>query len=156
MNLNFTIVGQIISFIFFVVFCMKYIWPVIISSINMRQDEIRNTLYSITDMKNKLNVRKAKIESEILIAKKNATEIINQVMKQKLEILRMAHVQANMERDRILKKTRLEVTMQYKQANLKLRKKISEIAIQIAEKIIEHSINTSKKNDIIKKIIKKI
>ncbi|MDE5285330.1 MAG: F0F1 ATP synthase subunit B, partial [Buchnera aphidicola] len=36
MDLNATIFGQALSFIFFVWFCMKYIWPPIILAIETR------------------------------------------------------------------------------------------------------------------------
>ena len=40
MDINATIIGQTIAMIFFVWFCMKYIWPVITDAIEARQIEI--------------------------------------------------------------------------------------------------------------------
>ena len=44
MDINATIIGQTIAMIFFVWFCMKYIWPLITDAIEARQVEIADGL----------------------------------------------------------------------------------------------------------------
>ncbi|MGP1954025.1 MAG: F0F1 ATP synthase subunit B family protein, partial [Arsenophonus sp. NC-QC1-MAG3] len=46
MNFNATILGQVIAFVLFVLFCMKYIWPPIMAAIEKRQKEIFDSLSS--------------------------------------------------------------------------------------------------------------
>ena len=40
MNINLTILGQAISFAFFVLFCMKYVWPPLTSILRERREAI--------------------------------------------------------------------------------------------------------------------
>ena len=44
MNINSTIIGQMIAFAFFVWFCMKFVWPPLIGAINERQRKIEEGL----------------------------------------------------------------------------------------------------------------
>lgn len=46
MNLNATLIGQLIAFALFVWFCMKFVWPPIIKAIEERQSSIANALAS--------------------------------------------------------------------------------------------------------------
>jgi len=43
-NLNLTLLGQMISFAIFVWFCMKYVWPPIMSALEERQSKIAQGL----------------------------------------------------------------------------------------------------------------
>ena len=45
-NLNATLIGQSISFAFFVWFCVKFVWPPLIKAIEDRQKNIADALAS--------------------------------------------------------------------------------------------------------------
>ncbi|MCK4865410.1 MAG: F0F1 ATP synthase subunit B, partial [Gammaproteobacteria bacterium] len=40
MNINLTLIGQTITFIFFVLFCMKFIWPPLVAALDERKKTI--------------------------------------------------------------------------------------------------------------------
>ena len=44
MNINLTLFGQMVTFAFFVWFCMKYVWPVILQAMEERQKTIADGL----------------------------------------------------------------------------------------------------------------
>ena len=44
MNINATLFGELIAFIFFVWFCMKFVWPPIMGAIEERQKKIADGL----------------------------------------------------------------------------------------------------------------
>ena len=44
MNINLTLFGQMVTFAFFVWFCMKFVWPVIIEAMEERQKKIADGL----------------------------------------------------------------------------------------------------------------
>ena len=44
MDINMTLIGQTIAMVVFVWFCMKYIWPPIMTAIEERQTEIADGL----------------------------------------------------------------------------------------------------------------
>ena len=55
MNLNATLIGQLIAFALFVWFCMKFVWPPIINAIETRQSQIANALASAEAASGKIN-----------------------------------------------------------------------------------------------------
>ena len=62
MNLNATLIGQLIAFALFVWFCMKFVWPPIINAIETRQSQIANALASAEAAKKELEEAGAKVE----------------------------------------------------------------------------------------------
>ena len=44
MNLNATLIGELIAFTVFVLFCMKYVWPPLNGAIEARQKKIEDGL----------------------------------------------------------------------------------------------------------------
>ena len=44
MNINYTIIGQLIAFLVFVAFCMRYVWPPILAAMEERQQKIIKTM----------------------------------------------------------------------------------------------------------------
>lgn len=65
MNLNATLIGQLIAFAIFVWFCMKYVWPPIIKAIEERQRSIANALASAEAAKKEQSDTKVLVEQEI-------------------------------------------------------------------------------------------
>ena len=44
MNINLTLIGQMLAFLAFVVFCMKYVWPPIMGAMQERERKIADGL----------------------------------------------------------------------------------------------------------------
>ena len=44
MNINLTLIGQMIAFVCFVVLCMKYVWPPILAAMAEREKKIADGL----------------------------------------------------------------------------------------------------------------
>ena len=44
MNFNATLFGQLLAFLFFVWFCMKYVWPPMLAALEEREKEIADGL----------------------------------------------------------------------------------------------------------------
>lgn len=156
MNLNATILGQIISFVFFVYFCMKYVWSPLMLIIENRQKKISDSLESIKIA----TVQSEKVHSQALAhlkqARIQAHEILKQAQEYKMKILHEAHYQANQERDEILSKAQVQIDQERKRVANELRKKIGQLVIESTEKIIHRSINEVIDHDFINNIIQMI
>ena len=44
MNINLTLIGQMVAFLVFVAFCMRYVWPPIMAAMEERQQKIADGL----------------------------------------------------------------------------------------------------------------
>ncbi|MGP1954572.1 MAG: F0F1 ATP synthase subunit B, partial [Arsenophonus sp. NC-QC1-MAG3] len=94
MNFNATILGQVIAFVLFVLFCMKYIWPPIMATIENRQKEIADSLSSAEQAKKNLYLAKADATERLRKAKTEAQIIIERANKQRIQMIEKAKVEA--------------------------------------------------------------
>lgn len=153
MNLNATILGQAVSFIFFVWFCMKYIWPPIILAIETRQKKIENSLINLKKAEQEFLSIQKKMNQTIKDSKERASFIINEANKQKLLILEKAKNIAKEESKKVFLKNKIEIDTQVMQERKKLYKEIADLSISIAEKIIKKNIQKDQNKDLINKSI---
>lgn len=156
MNMNATLLGQAIAFILFVWFCMKFVWPPIITAIENRQKEITEGLQAAELAKKELESAKVYADEVLSAAKKEANVIIEQANKRKAQILKEARLQATSEKETTMARGRVELEIEYERAKNELRKQVGALVIAGAEKIIERSIDKSVNSDIIDKLAKQL
>ena len=80
MNINFTLIGQAISFAIFVYLCMRFVWPPILEALQARKDKIAAGLADA-----------AKGEQSLLQARKVADDMLQQAKTQVRAIINNAH-----------------------------------------------------------------
>ncbi|CAL4317468.1 ATP synthase subunit b [Buchnera aphidicola (Pterocallis alni)] len=139
MDLNATILGQCISFILFVWFCMKYIWPKIIYVIECRKKQIIQIHSNLEKVKQDIKLAKLKSLNIIKKSKKKADLIIQDAEQNKYLLLEEAKRHAQEERKRILEYTLSEINIQKEKIKNELIDQTNHLAIEIANKIIKHS-----------------
>lgn len=83
MNINATLLGQAISFMLFVWFCMKLVWPPLIAAIEERQKKIADGLAASDRAAKDLELVQAKMAEQLKDAKVQAAAIIEQANKRK-------------------------------------------------------------------------
>lgn len=153
MNMNATLLGQAITFVLFVWFCMKFVWPPVIGAIEKRQKEIAEGLASAETAKKDLELAKANTSDIMQQAKVEANAIIEQANKRKAIILEEAKQEASREKERIVAQGLAEVEAERKRAREELKQQVATLAIASAEKIIERSVNEAANSDIIDKLV---
>lgn len=156
MDLNATLLGQAVTFVLFVWFCMKFVWPPVINAIEKRQKEIADGLNSAEAAKKDLELAKANTSEIMQQAKVEANAIIEQANKRKAAILDEAQQEAHRERERIVNQGLAEVEAERKRAREELRQQVATLAIAGAEKIIERTVNEAANSDIIDKLVAKL
>ncbi|MFT8229862.1 MAG: F0F1 ATP synthase subunit B [Enterobacterales bacterium] len=156
MNINATIFGQIIAFIIFVSFCMKFIWPPLIDAINKRQKDIAKNISAAEDIKNKANLLQIKSINNLKNTKLQANIIINNAYSLKEEIIKKAKIEAQIEKNKIIYNAQLEINRKYSIARKELQNDISMLSIKCVKKIFKHSMNKIVNDDIIEKIVSKL
>ena len=149
MNLNATLIGQLIAFALFVWFCMKFVWPPIINAIETRQSQIANALASAEAAKKEQNL----VEQELLSAKVQAQEILDAANKRRNEVLDEVKAEAEELKAKIIAQGYAEVEAERKRVQEELRVKVASLAVAGAEKIVGRSIDEAANNDIIDKLV---
>jgi len=152
-NLNATLIGQLIAFAIFVWFCMKFVWPPIISAIEKRQSQIANALASAEAAKKEQADTKMLVEKEISEAKIQAQEILDLANKRRNEVLDEVKAEAEELKAKIIEQGYAEVEAERKRVQEELRIKVASLAIAGAEKIVGRTVDEAANNDIIDKLV---
>lgn len=152
MDINMTLLGQTIAMIVFVWFCMKFIWPPIMTAIEERQKEIADGLAAAERGQQSLD--KAKAESDEIVddARKQATQILDQAHARANEIVAEGKADGIKERERQLAAATAEVEQETNRAREELRGQVSAIAVASAEKILRREIDAEAHEDILSKL----
>ena len=69
MNINLTLIGQMIAFVGFVLFCMKYVWPPIMAAMAEREKKITDGLAAADRATHDLELAKEKAVERLKDAK---------------------------------------------------------------------------------------
>ena len=143
MNINLTLIGQSISFLFFVAFCMKFVWPAITNAMAERAKLIANGLEAAERAARDLELAQEKATSQMHDAKQEAAGIIEQANKRANQIIDEAKQQAKDEADRIKAAASSEVEQEVNRAKEELRGQVAALAVAGAEKILQSSVDAN-------------
>ena len=152
MNINATLLGELIAFIFFVWFCMKFVWPVIIGAMEERQQKIADGLDAADRAMRDLEAAKSEATDQMKEAKQEAAGIVDQANKRANQIVDEAKVLAVAEGDRLKVAAEAEIEQEINRAKEELRSKVAGLAIAGAEKILEASIDDKANRALVDKL----
>ena len=132
---------QLISFVMFVLFCMKFIWPYLTEAMHERQKMIAQGLDNAAAAEKQLELAGESAASELEEAKKQAAELIAQARNRASQIVEEAKGQGKEEADRIIQGAQAEIDQKISRAREELRSRVGELAVDGAEKILQANID---------------
>ena len=141
MNINLTLFGQMVTFAIFVWFCMKFVWPVIITAMEERQQKIADGLDAADRDMRDLEAAQDKATDQMKEAKQEAAGIVDQANKRGNQIVEEAKQQAITEGDRLKVAAEAEIEQEINRAKEELRASVAGLALAGAEKVLEASID---------------
>ncbi|RDH89464.1 MAG: F0F1 ATP synthase subunit B [endosymbiont of Seepiophila jonesi] len=156
MNINLTLIGQLLSFMVFVWFTMKFVWTPIMGALDVRKKEIADGLAAAERGQHEQELAKERAKGVLHEAKAQAAEIVAQAQKRGAEIVDEAKGSARTEGERILTAAQAEIEQETNRAREQLRGKVAELAIAGAEKILKKEINAETHRDIVDGLAKEI
>ena len=141
MNINLTLIGQTITFIIFVWFCMKFIWPPIMNALNERRKTIADGLAAAEEGQRERE--RGKEDAALLVerAKSQAKDIISRAEKRGAEVVAQASDEARVESERILTAARSEIEMEVNRAREQLRAQVAQLAVAGASQILAKEVD---------------
>jgi F-type H+-transporting ATPase subunit b len=155
-NINATLIGQIIAFAVFVWFCMKFVWPPLISSMEERAKKIADGLDAANRAERDLKLAQEKAGSQLREAKEQAAQIIEQANKRATQIIDEAKESARGEGDRIKVAAQAEIDQEVNRAKETLRSQVSALAVAGASKILETSIDLEKHDALLNQLAQEL
>jgi len=152
LDINLTLIGQTIAMVVFVWFCMKFIWPPIMTAIEERQTQIADGLAAAA--RGQQDLEKAEAEASRIVdeARKQASGILDQAHARANEIVSEGKAEGVKERERQLAAAKAEIEQETNRAREELRGQVSAIAIASAEKILNREIDGKSHEDILNKL----
>jgi len=141
MNLNVTLVAQAITFLAFIAFCAKFVWPPLIRAIETRQKQIADGLAAAEDGKKSLDVAAKKADEAIAAARTRATEIVAQAEKRASQMIEEAKTVAKSEGDREKAAAKSEIEQEVSRARETLRTQVAQLAVAGAEQILKREVD---------------
>jgi len=156
MDLNLTLFGQLLTFIVFVWFTMKYVWPNILKAMQEREKRIADGLAAGARGEQELELAQHKVTEQMRDAKIHAAEILDQANKRASQIIEEAKERAREEGERILAMARADIEQEMQAAKQKLRHQVADLAIISAEKILGNSVDTASQRNLVEKMLTEI
>ena len=143
MNLNYTLLGQMISFAILIWFTVKFIWPPLMKAIEERQQKIAEGLAAADNAQKNLAQAQDKVNEALKDARVKANEIIDQAHHRANQIIDQAKNDAIAEANRQKALAEAEITAAANRAKEDLRKQVSALAVSGAEKLLKREIDAN-------------
>lgn len=143
MNINMTIIGQVIWFALFVFFCMKLVWPPISRALEERKQKIAEGLSAADRAERDLELAQEKATANLKESKEKAAEIIEQANRRAGQIVEEAKDDARTEGERLIAKAQSDIDQEINQAREQLRKDVAVLTLNGAEKVLASEVNQS-------------
>ena len=152
MNINLTLIGQMVAFVCFVAFCMKYVWPPIIAAMQERAEKIADGLAAADRASHDLELAQEKAVERLKEAKVEAAGIVDAANKRAGQIVDEAKDAAIVESDRVKQSAQAEIEQEANRAREQLRGQVASLALAGAEKVLGSAIDKQVHAELVDKL----
>jgi F-type H+-transporting ATPase subunit b len=156
MNINLTLIVQMVVFIVLIWFTMKFVWPMILGPMEERSKRIAQGLAAAD--KGEQALAHAREQAEIIVreARERAAQIIDQAQHRASELVEEAKGAATTDAQRIKAAAAEQVVLEVTRAREALRQEVGHIAVLAASKLLEREIDAKAHADLINKLATQI
>ena len=152
MNLNATLVAQIVVFFILAWFTMKFVWPPIMKALDERATKIAEGLAAAERGRQSLDLAAKHSAETVREGKEKVAEVLAQADKRALQIIEAAKVQAKVEADKIFAGAQAEIEQEAARVKEDLRERVAELAVAGAEKILRREVDVAAHADMLASI----
>ncbi len=152
MNLNLTLIAQVVSFSAFIWFTVKFIWPHMLRAIETRQKTIADGLAAAEQGRRSLELSSRQAEEAVKEARGRASEILAQAEKRAAQLIDEAREAAKEEGNREKAAAKAEIEQEVTRAREQLRDRVASLAVAGAEKILRREVDARAHGDLLESI----
>lgn len=153
MNINLTLLGQMITFMILVGVTMKYIWPPMMKALEDRRRQIADGLEAAERGHHELELARHKATEKLRDAKLEAAKIIDQANQRATRMIEDAKEKAREEGNRLIVLAKDQIAQEYQSTKQQLIKQVASLSISGAEKILSQKIDESTNNRLVDQLI---
>ncbi|HWM65941.1 MAG TPA: F0F1 ATP synthase subunit B [Steroidobacteraceae bacterium] len=156
MNINLTLVVQMIVFIVLIWFTMKFVWPMILGPMEERSKKIAVGLAAGEKGQQELAQARDRADAIVREARERATQIVEQAQRQANDLVEHAKGTASSEGVRLVEAAKQQIELETSHAREALRREVATIAVSAASKVLEREIDPRAHADLISKLATQI
>jgi F-type H+-transporting ATPase subunit b len=156
MNINLTLVVQMIVFIVLIWFTMKFVWPMILGPMEERSKKIAAGLAAGDKGQQELAQARDRADAILREARERASQIVEQAQRQANDLVDQAKGTATSEGARLVEQAKQQIELETSHAREALRREVATIAVSAASKVLEREINPQTHADLLSKLATQI
>jgi F-type H+-transporting ATPase subunit b len=156
MEINATLIGEVIAFLIMIALTMKFVWPPLTRAIEERQHKIAEGLEAADRARKELADADARSADELKRARAEAAVIIERANQQATQIVDKARTDALLEAAKQKAAAQADIENMAHRARAELRAQVAQLAIAGAEKILKREINADTHKALIEQLVAEI
>ncbi|MBU6487423.1 F0F1 ATP synthase subunit B [Trinickia sp. Y13] len=141
MNLNATLIAQMVVFLILAWFTMKFVWPPMVKALDERSRKIADGLAAAEKGKTELEAAHKRVDQELAKARNDGQQRIADAEKRALSVAEEIKANAQAEAARIIAQAKADAEQQVVKARETLRAEVAALAVKGAEQILKREID---------------
>lgn len=135
----------------------KFAWPVIMKSINGREERIANQLAEAEKVRNEMKSLKSEHETLLEQAKEERDQILAEARKLREKLYEETKAKANEEAQAIIEEAKTAIHYEKMKAMTDIKNEIANMSIEIAEKVLQKELSEKgKQEELVNNLVKDI
>jgi len=151
-NINATLVIQIVVFALLVVFTMRFIWPPIAKALDERARKIADGLAAADRAQTELEEVGKRVDEELAQTREETKQRLADADKRGLDIVGDAKQRADSEAQKIIEQAKAEAAQQIVQVREALREQVAVLALKGAEQILQREVDAKAHAELLERL----
>ena len=149
MNINASLIIQMIVFLILVGFTMKFVWPPIVKALDERAKKIADGLSAADKAKSELVNANKRVEEQLAAARTDATQRLADAERLAQSMVEEAKSRANEEGAKIIAAAKAEAEQEAVKVREALREQVAVLAVKGAEQILRREVDARAHADLL-------
>jgi F-type H+-transporting ATPase subunit b len=149
MNLNATLIAQIVVFMILWWFTMKFVWPPITKALDERASKIADGLAAADKAKSELASANQRVQQELAQSREDIAKRLSDAEKRGNVLVEEAKARATAEATKIVADAQAEAAQLVISAREALREQVATLAVKGAEQILRREVNAQVHADLL-------
>lgn len=135
---------QALILIILVILLRKYAWKPILTSLNNREEKIKDDLESAEKARMEMQNLKADNEALLKEAREERDSMLKEARQMKDKMISEASEEAKQKADKIVADAQVVIQQEKKEALAEIKEQVASLSIEIAEKVIQKELGNKK------------
>jgi F-type H+-transporting ATPase subunit b len=155
-NINLTLVVQMVVFATLILITMKWIWPPLLNMMDERARRIAQGLAAADQGEHELAEARTRADAIVREARERANQIIDHAQHAARDIVEQAKAEARTEGARIVANAQQQIELETTRARESLRREVAGIAVAAASKLLGREIDARRHADLLDQLAAQI